>query len=205
MIDRKYRNKTVKNTTIATRLLDVIEHDILPLTTKGVATGNKVFGAAILHKSDLSLVIAETNNELENPLWHGEIHALKRFHELGERFDTKDLIFLSTHEPCTMCMSAITWAGFDNFYSFFSHEDSRDTFAIPHDLKILKEVFGLEPGGYRRNNAFWNSYFIADLVETEAEPTRSELKLQTDRIKAIYNSLSQTYQSSKTDNSIPLN
>lgn len=195
----------MQNKTIASRLLDVIEHDILPLTTKGVETGNKVFGAAILRKSDLSLVIAETNNELENPLWHGEVHTLKRFYELGEKLNTKDLIFLSTHEPCTMCMSAITWAGFDNFYSFFSHEDSRDAFAIPHDLKILKEVFGLEPGGYRRNNAFWNSYFIADLVETAAEPARSELKAQIDRIKAIYNSLSQTYQSSKTDNSIPLN
>lgn len=195
----------MKTTTLASRLLDVIEHDILPLTTKGVATGNKVFGAAILRKSDLSLVIAETNNELENPLWHGEVHTLKRFYEMGEKLNTKDLIFLSTHEPCTMCMSAITWAGFDNFYSFFSHEDSRDAFAIPHDLKILKEVFGLEPGGYRRNNAFWNSYFIADLVDSEAEPTRAQLKAQTDRIKAIYNSLSDTYQSSKTDNDIPLN
>jgi tRNA(Arg) A34 adenosine deaminase TadA len=191
--------------TIASRLLDVIENDILPLTSKGVALGNKVFGAAILRKSDLSLVVAETNNELENPLWHGEVHTLKRFHELGEKPDTKDLIFLSTHEPCTMCMSAITWAGFDNFYSFFSHEDSRDAFAIPHDLKILKEVFGLEPGGYRRSNAFWNSYFIADLVENEAEPLRSRLKDQTARIKAAYDALSSDYQSSKDDNNIPLN
>lgn len=191
--------------TIASRLLDVIENDILPLTVRGVSLGNKVFGAAILRKSDLSLVIAETNNELENPLWHGEIHTLKRFHELGERPDTKDLIFLSTHEPCTMCMSAITWAGFDNFYSFFSHEDSRDAFAIPHDLKILKEVFGLEPGGYRRHNAFWNSYFISDLVENEDQPLKARLKDQTARIKAAYDDLSANYQSSKSENNIPLN
>ena len=52
------------DTALAARLLDVIEQDILPLTAKGVALGNKVFGAAILRKSDLSLVIAETNNEL---------------------------------------------------------------------------------------------------------------------------------------------
>lgn len=191
--------------TIASRLLDVIENDILPLTARGVALGNKVFGAAILRKSDLSLVLAETNNELENPLWHGEVHALKRFHELGEKPDARDLIFLSTHEPCTMCMSAITWAGFDNFYSFFSHEDSRDAFAIPHDLKILKEVFGLEPGGYRRNNAFWNSFFIADLIETEDELLKTRLLAQTARIKAAYDDLSTTYQSSKDDNAIPLN
>lgn len=190
--------------TIAARLLDVIEHDILPLTERGVAAGNKVFGAAILKKSDLSLVIAETNNELENPLWHGEVHTLKRFYEKTADLPTKELIFLSTHEPCTMCMSAITWAGFDNFYSFFSHEDSRDAFAIPHDLKILKEVFGLEPGGYRRQNAFWNSYFIADLVEGEEEPLRAGLKAQTARIKAAYQRLSDDYQSGKAQNHIPL-
>lgn len=191
--------------TIAPRLLEVMERDILPMTERGVSAGNKVFGAAILRKSDLSLVVAETNNELENPLWHGEVHTLKRFYELGEKPATKDLIFLSTHEPCTMCMSAITWAGFDNFYYFFSHEDSRDSFAIPHDLKILKEVFGLEPGSYRRSNAFWNSFAIADLVETEADALKSELKVQAARIKSRYDALSGAYQASKSDNDIPLN
>ena len=133
------------------RLLEIIEQDIVPKTQAGVAAGNKLFGAAILRKPDLSVVIAETNNELENPLWHGEVHALKRFYELpkADRPDTKDCIFLATHEPCSLCLSAITWTGFDNFYYLFSHEDSRDSFAIPHDLRILKEVFTLDPGGYK--------------------------------------------------------
>lgn len=187
------------------RLLDVIENDILPLTQAGVAKGNKVFGAALLRKSDLSLVLAETNNELENPLWHGEVHTLKKFYELGRRIDTKDLIFLSTHEPCTMCMSAITWAGFDNFYYFFSHEDSRDSFAIPHDLRIMKEVFDVDPGGYRHANAFWKSFWIDDLVETSEEADKRLLREQTTRIKTRYDALSQTYQASKDANDIPLN
>ena len=190
--------------TIANRLLQVMEDNILPITEVGVASGNKVFGAAILRKSDLALIVAETNNELENPLWHGEVHTLKRFYELNDKPATKDLIFLSTHEPCTMCMSAITWAGFDNFYYFFNHEDSRDRFAIPHDLKILKEVFGLEPGGYRRQNAFWKSFAIADLVETEDAALKAELKAQTARIKSRYAALSDAYQATKSTNDIPL-
>lgn len=190
--------------TIAARLLEVIDVDILPLTERGVADGNKVFGAALLSKSDLSLVIAGTNDEIVNPLWHGEINTLRQFYERPRRPPTADLIFLTTHEPCTLCMSAITWAGFDNYYYFYSHEDSRDSFAIPHDLTILKEVFGLDPGGYRRTNAFWTAYSIVDLIETEAEPVRSTLLAQRDRIRARYDSLSTQYQDNKGDNDIPL-
>lgn len=190
--------------TIAPRLLEVIDDDILPLTERGVAAGNKVFGAALLRKDDLSLVLAGTNDETDNPLLHGEINTLNQFYALPERPPTSELIFLTTHEPCTLCMSAITWTGFDNYYYFYSHEDSRDAFAIPHDLKILKEVFGLEPSGYRRTNEFWTAYSIRDLVDAEDEPLRSELRARTDRIKARYAALSDQYQKTKGDNDIPL-
>jgi tRNA(Arg) A34 adenosine deaminase TadA len=189
------------------RLFDVIENDIVPKTRAGVAAGNKLFGAAVLRKSDLSVVIAETNNELENPLWHGEVHALKRFYELpkSDRPATKDCIFLSTHEPCSLCLSAITWTGFDNFYYLFSHEDSRDSFAIPHDLRILKEVFTLDPGGYRAENAYWNSFNLRRLARGLPQPARRKAETSIARIERTYDELSETYQASKADNDIPLN
>lgn len=189
------------------RLFDVIEHDIVPKTQEGVAKGNKLFGAAILRKSDLSLVLAETNNEIENPLWHGEVHCLKRFYEMpkADRPETRDCIFLATHEPCSLCLSAITWSGFDNFYYLFSHEDSRDSFAIPHDLKILKEVFTLEPGGYNAQNAYWKSYSLRKLLRDLPQIERQHLETRLATIGKTYDDLSNRYQGGKADNDIPLN
>ncbi len=185
-------------------LLDTIESHILPLTRTGVAAGNKIFGAAILNKSDQSLVLAETNNETENPLWHGEMHVLKRFYEMpaNSRPSTADCLFLSTHEPCSLCLSAITWAGFDNFYFLFSHEDSRDSFQIPHDLRILKEVFGLEPGAYNASNAYWTAHPIRKMIADL--PANEGLQARVEKITQAYAALSEDYQSIKDQQDIPL-
>lgn len=193
------------------RLLETIEVDILPLTEAAVRKGNKVFGAALLKKSDLTTYLAETNNEMESPLHHGEMHLLKRFYEVPAdvRLAPADLIFLSTHEPCSLCLSAITWSGFDNFFYLFSHMDSRDRFAIPHDLKILKEVFDVEPGEYRRDNAFWQSQGIKDWLSTHKsdlnEDTKAALDDKIADIQQRYTEASRVYQSGKSGNSIPLN
>ena len=58
------------------RLCDIIETNILPLTSQMTLVGNKVFGAAILLKKDLSLVLASTNHEAFSPLWHGEVYCI---------------------------------------------------------------------------------------------------------------------------------
>ena len=124
----------------------------------------------------------------------------------GSRPNTEELIFLSTHEPCSMCASAITWAGFDNFYYFFSHEDSRDSFSIPHDLKILKAVFDVNPGGYQRTNEFWTSYAIKNMLEEITDDSlKLELVTKSSNIAQRYDRLSANYQSHKAGNDIPLN
>ncbi|SFV29474.1 tRNA(Arg) A34 adenosine deaminase TadA [Devosia crocina] len=198
------------------RLLDVIEHDIIPITARGVAAGNKLFGAAILRKSDLSVVVAETNNETENPLWHGEMHAIKRFFELpaDQRPLSKDCVFVTSHEPCSLCLSGITWSGFDNFYYLFSYEDSRDSFGIPYDIQILQQVYAVpdpdraavspERPLYNRDNAFFRSRSVDELIAGLDRAHRETLLARVDDLRAAYADLSAIYQRDKGRKGIPL-
>ncbi|WVF66272.1 hypothetical protein IAT40_001012 [Kwoniella sp. CBS 6097] len=206
------------------KFLSTTEDGIIPLTAQGVKDGCKVFGAAILRKSDLSLVQASTNDEKTSPLLHGEINCIQQFYAIpGEsRPPAKDCIFFSTHEPCSLCLSGITWAGFDNIHFLFTYEDTRDAFAIPHDIKILEEIqvfkvpasvssseseskqsFDERPL-YNRSNAFWTARSVADLLEDVGEDQRETYSRRVEEIKAKYNSLSEVYQGGKGGAGIPL-
>lgn len=124
------------------RLLDVIQYDILPLTEKAVEVGSKIFGAAVLLKKDMSLVLSGTNHEAFSPLWHGEIYTIKLFYEMQHHPDAGDCIFISTHQPCCMCASALAWAGFCDIWYLFEYENTGADFKIPHDQRMIREVFG---------------------------------------------------------------
>ncbi|KAJ9496825.1 hypothetical protein H2202_007602 [Exophiala xenobiotica] len=198
---------------IATALLSATEHSIVPLTAKQVSQGSKLFGAAILDKASLSTVLAETNNERESPLLHGEINCIQQFFKLPKegRPDTKDCIFFATHEPCSLCLSGITWSGFNEFYYMFTYEDSRDLFAIPYDIDILQSVYQVPSPGdtaetlaakplYNRKNKFFTAQSLAQLVDSvEDESAKSELKSELQRVKQLYDQLSATYQEGKKD------
>ncbi len=192
---------------IIDRLLEVTEKDIVPMTQTGVRAGNKVFGAAILRKDDLSLVVASTNTETENPLWHGEVHTLKKLYEMprDQRPAPKDCIFFATHEPCPLCLSAITWGGYDNFYYLFSYVDSRDSFNIPHDLRILKEVFKCDHGQYAHENHYWKSYSMMNLINGLDDETARKFLGRVENLKKVYDEMSEIYQQSKGTADIPLN
>lgn len=187
-------------------MLAVLREDVLPLTQEGVREGNKVFGAAVLRKASLELVIAGTNEEAQNPLLHGEISCLNRYWSLqGEsRPPPAECLFLSSHEPCPMCLSAIAWSGFDNFYYLFSYEDSRDEFEIPHDLAILAEVFRCPDGAYADANAYWTSYYLLDLIEQGSQDERARWREQVADLRSAYRVLSDHYQDSKQESDIPL-
>ena len=188
-----------------TRILDVILNEIIPLTYKNVANGNKIFGGAIISKVNLSTICIGVNNEIKNPILHGEIATINNFFEKKELINPKKCIFISTHQPCSLCLSAITWSGFDNFYYFFPYKDTKDKFNIPHDLNILLQVFNLKNGKYNISNSYWQSFSILDEISKLSNKDKLFLQHKVQKIYKIYRNLSLKYQKYKKENNIPLN
>lgn len=149
-----------------------------------------------------------------SPLLHGEINCIQRFFtvdfpDTATRPDpAKDCIFFATHEPCSLCLSGITWSGFNEFYYLFTYEDSRDLFSIPYDIDILEQVFRVQGAEtdeqmqtrplYNRKNKFFTARSVAEMVvEIEDMNERSRLLAEMQRVRAMYDALSETYQEGK--------
>ena len=185
------------------KILDIFLNDLIPETKISVSKGNKIFGAFVLNKIDLSLVVTGVNNEIENPIYHGEISTIINFFKL-RNLNPKDYLFISSHEPCSLCLSAITWSGFDNFYYLFHYEETESNFNIPYDLKILKEVFKIDKGAYSKNNTFWQSYSIIEEIKKLQNSENDKLLAKIKEINKLYEDISNNYQSAKNSNNIPL-
>lgn len=184
------------------RLLSVIENEVLPKTVQGVAAGNKVFGAAVLdgRTPEMPTVIADTNNETLCPLYHGEVYTIKQWSETISPVDRPapaDSIFLSTHEPCCMCISSIVWSGFKKIFYFFPYEASRDQ-GIPHDINIMQELWQVPR--YAPCNKFCTSVGLLEVIAECEDEVREEFGITVDRITKKYEELSCKYHTEKTNN-----
>jgi len=125
-----------------TKMLQVMEEQILPITGAGVAKGNKVFGAAVLDK-DLNLTLAGTNSETECPMFHGEVKVIYEWSKIVPPSQrgaaAQSSVFLATHEPCCMCVSSILWSGFKEIFYFFPYSVTSAQ-GIPHDINTMVRI-----------------------------------------------------------------
>ncbi|EEA23629.1 hypothetical protein TMatcc_002505 [Talaromyces marneffei ATCC 18224] len=202
----------------ATRLLDAlcscIEQDIHPLSAAAVAAGSKLFGATILRKSDLSVVYADTNQERGSPLWHGETWTLKQFFEIpaDQRPDVAECLFLMTHEPCSLCLSAIVWSGFDNFIYMYTYEETHNIFECHGDLDIFNNVFNVREDEvarqasadgrlsqvrpqYKLQSSMLVARSFAELIAAvPGQEERDKYVAKVDAVKKRYGRLSEAYR-----------
>mmetsp|Transcript_7963 Transcript_7963/g.14483 ORF Transcript_7963/g.14483 Transcript_7963/m.14483 type:complete len:218 (-) Transcript_7963:171-824(-) len=184
------------------RMLAVIEDDIVSLTEEGVKDGNKVFGAAILDPS-LKPVVVQTNSELKSPLFHGEVHCIYEWSNTippanrGEAAKTG--VFLSTHEPCCMCISSIVWTGFQKVYYLFPYTLTASQ-GIPHDLNIMHELWGVST--YRKQNKFCTTACLMTLVQDlpDDEPLKATLQATIEKLMTKYEEMSNQYHTEKSTN-----
>ncbi|QDS71446.1 hypothetical protein FKW77_003692 [Venturia effusa] len=207
--------KTHSPTALISALLTTTEASIIPLTRTKISTGCKLFGAAILSRETLSPITIATNDERTSPLLHGEINCIQTFFrdnpDPGTRPATANCVFYATHEPCSLCLSGITWSGFNEFYYLFTYEDSRDLFSIPYDIDILTSVYQVRGEGeteeslrgkplYNRTNKFFRARSVADLLEEIEDGAEKEKWVkEIARVKGLYTELSDIYQRGKAE------
>lgn len=128
--------------------LKIIEDIIFPLTKTNMEQkiGN-IFGACLAkidNNGEIIIPVVESNSILanNNPLMHGEVTVLfKGFAELNT-MNLQDYCLISSHEPCSMCISAIAWAGIKKVFYLFSYEDTAKYFNFSEDLNFCKNIFG---------------------------------------------------------------
>lgn len=185
------------------RMLHVIRDDILPKTRVGVANGNKVFGAAVLeNRTTMKTIVADTNNELICPMFHGEVHVIYQWSKIvppSQRGKaSQEAVFLATHEPCCMCISSILWSGFATCYYLFPYSVTSAQ-GIPYDINTMHELWNVPT--YRKQNKYLSTACIMDLVnELSNDSERNELlDLQTELINE-YNALANQYHTEKVNN-----
>jgi tRNA(Arg) A34 adenosine deaminase TadA len=182
-------------------LFSTVTNAIIPLTQKGVSSGSKLFGAAILSRHDLTPLTCATNNERVSPLLHGEINCIQHPDTATRPSPSKDCIFFATHEPCSLCLSGITWSGFNELYYLLTYEDSRDLFSIPYDIDILESVFRVQGEEtdeqlsrralYNRKNKFFRARSVEELIEeVQDQEQQARMREEMARVKGLYSGLS---------------
>jgi tRNA(Arg) A34 adenosine deaminase TadA len=177
-------------------LLKVADH-IIPLLRQSVSEGNFPFGASILRKTDLTPITVSVNKFQESPILHGETNCIREFFLTPpkDRPDATECLFFATHEPCSMCLSAVAFNRFPVIYYLFTYEDTSEVFGSPLDLQITNALFGTKTASsrphYNQKNEFWSACSVDDLLEeVKNDEERRRLKCEIQGVKQLYNEFS---------------
>lgn len=89
----------------------------IQLAEEAQAAGGSPYGALIADPTRGIIVVEGSNHAAHNPIWHGEMAAINNLSQVlppnkSVYSVASGLELYTTAEPCSMCMSAISWSGF---------------------------------------------------------------------------------------------
>jgi len=84
------------------------------------------FGAVIVRPETGEVMARGVNDSSTNPILHGEIACLNDYVRRHGNKDWAPMVLYTTAEPCSMCMSALVWAGIGGVVFASSIEGLRD-------------------------------------------------------------------------------
>ncbi|KAI1748184.1 cytidine/deoxycytidylate deaminase family protein [Xylaria castorea] len=180
--------------------LAITEKEILGLLKQSVPEGNLPFAAAVLAKQDLKPLQVSVNKVSESPLLHGETNCIREFFALprATRPAPDRCVFFATHEPCSLCLSGLSWTGFPLIYYLFTYEDTRDLLDIGGDIDILEEVFRVPApcdtreslagrSLYNKSNRYFTAKSVSELTAEIQDPTeRVKWEKEVKRVRSLF-------------------
>lgn len=97
--------------------ISMVEHERCMRLAIAEARGNPMypFGAVIVRPGANGgpgeLMARGVNDSSRNPILHGEIACMNDYVSRHGNTSWPDMVLYTTGEPCSMCMSALVWAG----------------------------------------------------------------------------------------------
>jgi len=130
------------------------------------------FGAIIVRRETGEIVAEGYNQSSLNPTFHGEMVAINHCAEFNRSADWSEFDLYTTAEPCSMCQSAIEWAGIATVYYGTS---------IPYLQSHNWRQINIRAEEVIAQTPFRNSRIIGGILETECNALfdnapKSELK-----------------------------
>jgi tRNA(Arg) A34 adenosine deaminase TadA len=127
------------------------------------------FGAVIVRAADGAVSARGVNATRVNPILHGEIAAMNDYVARHGNKDWADHILYTTGEPCSMCMSALVWAGIGGVVFASSIDGIRRAGIAQIDI-AAKAVIDASP--------FYRGMLLGGVLEAETDRLFMQRKRQ---------------------------
>ena len=98
--------------------------EAIRISKENVEKGGGPFGALVVKDGEIISSAGNRVTETNDPTSHAEINAIREASGKLKSFDLSGCTIYCSCEPCSMCLSAIYWAGIDKIVFSNTREDA---------------------------------------------------------------------------------